>query len=739
MHRLRLLITTSTLLISPLGLASNITLNSNIGNGLNFNGQGLIPLYLSEQSLLYTDLTGRYSNDNTWSSGLGLGYRRLVEDHYLGGYVFADYNRAMGQHEFWSVNPGLEYLGSRWDWRLNGYLPLGQREWQARRDFADKFGDYQFTHVTGHQQYNHIYTELIEIAPGADLSTTWHNEQRTGQNFTFGGYYFDFHHNSTMNGLYGSFEQPINRYFSLVVSDSYDNLQRNLFTVGIKFSFNTQPKQATWLMPIERNLANRQQGAALPQASRLVDQGGSYLERDNILFFHPDAHSNFIDSSSCTAEHPCSSFDQAAVDHIHATMPNANIYLSDGHYQTQALNLYSGQALYGRSDDYRRPGANTFIIGHLNLNSDTALNDIQLLNDPAQHYSSAITINNANNVSLNHVIVGSRNTDSGYLTGIETENSRNITIENSHILAFDKATGHELAEAIGIYSRSSQLTIKQSTIEAIAQSEASNARATAITSLGTQPGLVSELTIEHSHLTANANSLQGVANSHALDNAALSEKTIVNISDSLLNANADSKQGISSAIAINNHSEEGQQSAFTINHSLLQATSNSLTNQASAQGISNTSELEAKDNFIINASTINAQANGESGITEATAIFSNPSFNAIGRFNITDSYLTAQAASQSGNATALVIKSAPYYDGISQFIITGSTLEADAASKDGVAQATAIQAENSELDIEHNLIMSHAAAKTDKAKAQGIADLGGNKLIEKDNKFIVVP
>lgn len=725
----------SFLLLSHASLASNLTVTSQVGNGFKLDGQWLTTLHRDNQHLFYTDIASNYSDNRSWSSGLALGYRHLLNTPSWGTYLFADYNHAALNHYYWSLNPGLEFFSQHWDWHLNGYLPLSHKDWLVKQDFANQFADYQHTSFTGHQQYDHIYTERAELAPGLDMSTTWHPGQEQSETITFGAYHFQFKASDKMNGLYLSLEYPINQHFKLVTTDSYDNYLHNFITLGIKF---TLVAKASALSPIVRNLANRQQAALLPTASYLVDQGGSYLEKDNIWFFHP-SDSNPTTSDYCTAEHPCSNLNQEALAHIHTIAPRATIYLSNGHYPTtQLLHVYTGQTINGRSSDYKQPGNNTQIIGSLDLASDTTLTDIQLLNDPAKHYTTGITINDAERVNLQRVTVGSESQSSGYPIALETEGSQQINIDHSHLIAYMQDEQDTVQEAIGIYSRSSQLTLQDSHVDAYAYTEQGISRANAISALAINPKRLNEIKLINSQLTATAHNTKGLSASNALTIDSLAGPSMINIQHSTLTANAFSNQANANAYAINNHSEEMQQSTFHIENSSLIANSDSKIGQAKAIGINNTSELEAKDSFSISQSHIKAVANSQTNLAEATTISSDPSFDASAYFNINTTEMSAAAISQQGTAKALVISSMPFFQGSNQFTINQSILNAQAHSNDGEAFATIIQTQQSAFLLQNNLFISSVFAEPSKRHATIINNLGDNLIDEKDNQFFIL-
>ena len=86
-----------------------------------------IPLYQEDFSWLAA-FQGNFLLDNYGDIGFNAG---LVERHYvdawdrvIGGNIFYSH-REQGGNDFHQIGFGIETLGNRLDWRMNGYLPLG--------------------------------------------------------------------------------------------------------------------------------------------------------------------------------------------------------------------------------------------------------------------------------------------------------------------------------------------------------------------------------------------------------------------------------------------------------------------------------------------------------------------------------------------------------------------------------------------------------------------------------------
>lgn len=88
--------------------------------------EGFVPFDQSADDLTY--FTGRLhlDNDANFGGNVLIGYRRhrLESARIYGGYGALD-TRNTGSETFYQLGAGFESLGENWDWRLNGYVPVG--------------------------------------------------------------------------------------------------------------------------------------------------------------------------------------------------------------------------------------------------------------------------------------------------------------------------------------------------------------------------------------------------------------------------------------------------------------------------------------------------------------------------------------------------------------------------------------------------------------------------------------
>jgi len=92
----------------------------------------LIPMMQDERTLLFADLRTRFDDDDNREGNVGIGMRRMFANGWnLGAYGYFDRRRSESGNYFSQVSPGVEALGSDWDFRANAYFPIGDktREW----------------------------------------------------------------------------------------------------------------------------------------------------------------------------------------------------------------------------------------------------------------------------------------------------------------------------------------------------------------------------------------------------------------------------------------------------------------------------------------------------------------------------------------------------------------------------------------------------------------------------------
>ncbi|MGJ3245094.1 MAG: right-handed parallel beta-helix repeat-containing protein [Elainellaceae cyanobacterium] len=136
---------------SEIGSAADLRISPRIGVGYTTSGAGFDGITRFEGFLPFRQIPGqdityfepRFTLDNDGNVGgtLLFGHRAYseVSDRIWGGYASVD-NRRTDHSDFYQLGLGLESLGEVWDFRLNGYIPLGDtRQLVEDRSFDTGF------------------------------------------------------------------------------------------------------------------------------------------------------------------------------------------------------------------------------------------------------------------------------------------------------------------------------------------------------------------------------------------------------------------------------------------------------------------------------------------------------------------------------------------------------------------------------------------------------------------------
>lgn len=450
----------------------------------------LLPLYTDNfSSLFYTDLQGEIDTKSNWFSGLGLGYRGTNVGRIWGGYLFLDRDYTARHHAYYILNPGFETLGQVWDFRVNAYLPIGDKKHSEEGvpPFSDTCGDNfncDNSIFIGHSQFIQLLRSTEEVGTGIDAEVGTH----FGRNYDFslfgGAYYYHFDEAKDIKGLEARVVVPIRPTLALTLETSYDNEQGAAIMGGIRIQGGHLPHTPVILEdhlydPVTRNLGTIKNGLSVPVA-RTEKLGSLHLIRDNIFFFTGTGGVAFDGPSTGTFENPLASdqFTQANVNGINLLAPNANLFFNAGTYVIEptspaapnaSISLPGGQSMFGRTQDYK--------CSAIGAERPVFLGEIQLLAGPNQLDSIVLT----NIMTLATVGAG----ESINLTALNIQNAAGVSICNSEITASISVLGVNSGTLFvtGISTNNSQVIIETSIINAISTTGAGTGAATGISSV----------------------------------------------------------------------------------------------------------------------------------------------------------------------------------------------------------------------------------------------------------------
>ncbi len=458
-----------------------VYLEGMMGDELLGQGDILVPLKLSNDKSLFLYGQGRVStpeDENVldhapWTGSLGIGSRKIYGNRLLGAYVLGDYSGTSGGFNYWDVSPGVEMLGKVWDFRANGYFPIGKHSW-SKEDWADKFGVYDYVKYTGHNEYDRWAAMNQEIVSGGDveIGRKLFKQKNTLVKAYLGSYYFDMKENKDIIGARARITFQPSQFITFSINDTYDRQYHNTLMFGMRIRLNdlvnrdpeykvTEDKDLSvrLLDPMERNIGSIAYATSIP-VSKKIKPGDWGLEHDNIWFFRPGSakKGHLKDDEDGTYEHPFDGFNQDTKQYVedHYGEIGAHIdlfpllYFAQGQYDlgsgdfpSSRFSLPMDWGMYGRTDDYIEPAQGDLrprFIGGLDLHyGNNVLDSIWLVNNEGNSkgtpQETGINITGSN-VYMNNIRVGALNSSEGYPTGISINSAQNVTLNGSQVYGY---------------------------------------------------------------------------------------------------------------------------------------------------------------------------------------------------------------------------------------------------------------------------------------------------------------
>ncbi len=179
-------------------------------------------IYDAHTSLMpFVDLRAHVFDNGDFAGNVGIGARSYLSsiDYVLGAYLYYDIRQRTHRLLPQQLSPGIELLGDRFEYRMNGYFPVGSDE---SRTHGFKFVEFdEHSIIVKGKQHRTMTGGDAEI--GAHLTQSTKYDIYAG----VGPYYFTASDRSAWGGkarLLGRFKQ----YVSLEASYSYDHLFKNI-------------------------------------------------------------------------------------------------------------------------------------------------------------------------------------------------------------------------------------------------------------------------------------------------------------------------------------------------------------------------------------------------------------------------------------------------------------------------------------------------------------------------------
>ena len=415
-----------------------------------------LPLTNSQTHYFFTDINIGYSpRKYTRSFELGgIIRQRGPNDWAWGSYAYASYNRSLLGHHFYTLNPGLEFLNTKWHISWNAYVPISATQQRVGNIvWADDVGLYQHIRFAQHHQFNRKVQLTSRTGVGTDLIIGYHIESLANTKLSAGIYYFYMPAHPV--GFAALAETPTFKRISFNIGFSHDPVTNNTVTFGIKLHLDGKHNasdQSNWINEqTQHNLTQITQANTIPISSGYRTQGPEYVQKDNIWFFNPAAapYNSALGLGNCTYEHPCSSltsdtnFQIAQISQTAQFQDLPSLYLSPGIYPSSTLLLFNNESINGRSRDYVFPAmgndraqlyTSELLINGYPGNFTNSVTNVVLYNNGG--HLIAVGVNNAHYVYFDNVQIGVMDPVTSwrnYYSGLEINDSNNVYFNNSNI------------------------------------------------------------------------------------------------------------------------------------------------------------------------------------------------------------------------------------------------------------------------------------------------------------------
>ena len=175
----------------------------------------------------FLDLRGHVFDNGKMAANAGLGFRGMLGCRTYGLNTYYDYRNTKRGH-YNQIGLGLETLGTLWDIRLNGYLPVGRK---VSSPYNVEFGGFFGNSMLVSQKYQFAMK-------GADAEMGFHFGKSRLFDFyaATGPYYYIGEVGGNTWGGKGRIAGMFKEYITLELSDSYDRMFRNNFQCQLTFS-----------------------------------------------------------------------------------------------------------------------------------------------------------------------------------------------------------------------------------------------------------------------------------------------------------------------------------------------------------------------------------------------------------------------------------------------------------------------------------------------------------------------
>jgi trimeric autotransporter adhesin len=415
-------------------------------------GDVLQPLSRDTNRLYYADFQGQGSSTDAGILSLGLGLRQLVHNKsVLGGYFFVDRERSSNKDYYTVLGPGVEMLTQTWRFRLNGYFPVGDKEYLVAQGWADEFGNYEYVDPHDNQiddTWAYLYNS---ISYGGDFSVAYRFATDDHWELELRPYAYNQDYNNDLVGANAQVTFYNNDYGSVFIGDGYDNVNHNRIYAGVTFNFgkrNTDNTLANLMISsVPRNLNLTTTDTGLPSDS-YFKYGEEGVEESDVYFVDVGQGSG---DEAGTYEDPYTALDEVNTNDD----PDANFRIeSDGDsvYVADEVALTGDQTLGGYTDDYTTPATGDdqpILITELIAEGDNEVENVVIEGDGST--SSTVVVSDGATLKATNVTIN------GDSIGVEVGDGSTLVLADSQV---NVANSDSFSEEQNVQSSSDVTGIK---------------------------------------------------------------------------------------------------------------------------------------------------------------------------------------------------------------------------------------------------------------------------------------
>ena len=204
------------------------------GKGLGYNqGYSSFDAFFTGKEgdyIPFVDLRGHVFNDAAFATNVGVGTRYIFDPclWMVGVCGYFDYRSLHHNTHFTQIGAGIEAFFDRFDFRLNGYLPVGHKRKKIKTNLTSlTFKGFSGNYILLNEHYNNTFQGAMKGFNGELGAHLFGNRTDYDIYLGAGPYYYALSEGEKMWGGKARLKIELTRWLFLEGSDSYDSLFHN--------------------------------------------------------------------------------------------------------------------------------------------------------------------------------------------------------------------------------------------------------------------------------------------------------------------------------------------------------------------------------------------------------------------------------------------------------------------------------------------------------------------------------